>query len=77
METTKTNNQVLREIVASTGLSEPVALTIFNRGLGISGYGIDTWKALLASPTSPQFKPLEDGMLAHAKKAFEKLTMPG
>lgn len=76
METTKTNNQVLREIVGSTGLSEPVALTIFNRGLGIGGYGIDTWKALLANPESPQFKPLEDNMLEHAKQAFEKLKMP-
>ena len=77
MGSTKTNNEKLRELVASTGLSEAVALTIFNRGLAINGYSNDAWRALLASPESPKFKPLDDQMLEHAEQAFESLKLPG
>jgi hypothetical protein len=77
MGSTKTNNEKLREIVASTRLSEAVTLTIFNRGLGINGYSNDAWRALLASHDSPKFIPLDDHMLEHAEQAFENLKLPG
>lgn len=69
----KTNNERLRELVEGTGLSQPVALTIFNRGLGPAAYSVDTWKAFLVSPESKKFRPLKDELLAHAEKAFLKL----
>ena len=69
----KTNNERLRELVEGTGLSQPVALTIFNRGLGPAAYSVDTWKAFLVSPESKKFRPLKDELLAHAEKVFVKL----
>ena len=69
----KSNNERLRELLQGAGLSQPVALTIFNRGLGPAAYSLDTWKAFLASPESKKFRPLKDDLLAHAEKAFTKL----
>ncbi len=36
--TDKSNNQQLRELVEASGLTQAVALTVFNRGLGPAGY---------------------------------------
>lgn len=71
--TTKTNNERLRELVDSTGLSQVVALTLFNRGLGPAAYSESSWKAFFASPETTHFRPLKDDLLAHAEQVFEKL----
>lgn len=70
---TKTNNERLREIVEASGLTQPVALTVFNRGLGARPYSESTWKAFLSNPETTRFRPLSDEMLAHAEKQFGKL----
>lgn len=70
---TKTNNERLRELVAQTGLSQPVSLTIFNRGLGPAAYREDGWKALLANPETTRFQALKDELLVHAEKAFANI----
>ena len=70
----QSNNQRLRELVESTGLSQPGALTIFNRGLGPAAYSIDSWKAFLASPDAKKFRPLKVELLAHAEKEFVKFN---
>jgi hypothetical protein len=69
-----TNNQRLRELVESAGLPQAVAMTVFNRGLGIAACPESLWKALFAEPNSPQFKPLSDEWLVHARHQFAKLT---
>ena len=65
-----TNNQRLRAIVEQSGLSQPVALTIFNRGLGAAAYSMDSWKAFLASPETRRFRALKDELLVHAETVF-------
>ena len=74
MNPEQTNNERLRELIESSGLSQPVALTIFNRGLGPAGYSFDAWKAFLVSPESTKFRPFKDELLAHAEKQFAKLN---
>jgi hypothetical protein len=68
------NNQRLRELVENAGLPQAVAMTVFNRGLGIAACPESLWKALFAEPNSPQFKPLSDEWLFHARHQFAKLT---
>lgn len=68
------NNGRLRELIEASGVSQPVALTIFNRGLGVAGYSLNTWKAFLVSPDSKKFRPLKDDLLAHAEKSFAKYS---
>lgn len=67
-----TNNDRLRELIDAAGVTQAVALTIFNRGLGAAGYSMDTFKAFLARPDSAKFRALKDELLAHAEKQFEK-----
>jgi len=74
MNPIKSNNERLRKLVETSGLSQAVALTIFNRGFGVAGYSIDAWKAFLVSPDSKKFRPLKDELLTHAEKAFENLN---
>ncbi|MDP2449089.1 MAG: hypothetical protein Q8Q74_08055 [Polaromonas sp.] len=74
METeVKTNNRRLRELIEGAGISQPVALTLFNRGLGPAAYSESAWKSFLSSPSTTRFRPLGDDLLAHAEKVFEKL----
>jgi hypothetical protein len=68
-----TNNERLRELVANAGLTQPVALTIFNRGLGPAAYSESSWKAFFSSPDTTRFRALNDDLLAHAEKVFSKL----
>lgn len=70
----KSNNERLRELVKASGLTQPVALTIFNRGLGPARYSESTWKAFFCDPTTDRFRPLKDELLEHAEKAFGSLT---
>jgi hypothetical protein len=74
MNPTKTNNERLRELIALSGLTQPMALTVFNRGLGVAGYSMDAWKAFLVKPESKKFRPLKNDLLAHAEKSFSKLV---
>lgn len=67
------NNPRLRELIEEAGVTQAVALTIFNRGLGPAAYSMDTFKAFLASPASAKFRPLKDELLAHAEKQFAKV----
>ncbi len=70
----KTNNERLRELVETSGLTQAVALTVFNRGLGPAAYSESTWKAFFVKSDSPRFRPLKDELLAHAEKEFAKLA---
>jgi hypothetical protein len=70
----KTNNERLRELVEASGLTQAVALTVFNRGLGPAAYSESTWKAFFVKADSPRFRPLKDELLAHAEKEFAKLA---
>lgn len=68
----ETNNEKLRELVEASGLTQAVALTVFNRGLGPAAYSESAWKAFLSSPETTRFRPLSDELLAHAEKQFSK-----
>jgi hypothetical protein len=68
-----TNNERLRELVVSAGITQPVALTLFNRGLGPAAYSESAWKAFLSNPETTRFRHLNDELLAHAEKVFAKL----
>ena len=70
---TETNNQRLRELVEASGLTQPVALTVFNRGMGARPYSESAWKAFLSSPETTRFRALSDELLAHAERQFAKL----
>ena len=67
------NNARLRELIEEAGITQAVALTIFNRGLGPAAYSMDTFKAFLVNPSSAKFRPLKPELLAHAEKQFEKV----
>jgi hypothetical protein len=69
-----TNNERLRELVEASNLTQAVALTIFNRGLGSGAYSESAWKAYLSSPDTTRFRRLSDDMLAHAEKQFSKIS---
>lgn len=69
----KSNNERLRELVAGAGLVQPVALTIFNRGLGVRGLKESTWKGYFCDPATTRFRNFNDDLIAHAEKAFGPL----
>lgn len=73
MYTQKTNNERLRELVQAAGLTQPVALTIFNRGLGPAAYSESSWKAFFSSPETTRFRNFSDELLEHAEKVFGKI----
>jgi len=72
-KTPNPNNLRLRELIESSGLSQHVALTFFNRGLGPAAYSFDAWKSFLVTHESSKFRPLKDDLLAHAEKVFSKI----
>lgn len=41
----RTNDERLRDLVEASGLTQPVALTVFRRGRGLVAYSGSTWKA--------------------------------
>ena len=73
----KSNNQLLRELVEASGLTQAVALTVFNRGMGPAGYSESAWKAFLADPSAVRFRALSDELLAHAQKQFANVQSRG
>lgn len=64
------NNVRLRELVALSGLSSAVALTIFNRGLGANACTSSTWSAYLSDSGSPHYRELDAELLSHAETQF-------
>jgi len=71
---TKSSNERLRELVETSGLTQAVALTVFNRGLGAAGYSESAWKAFFSDPSGPRFRPLKEELLQHAENEFGKLS---
>lgn len=71
--TTKTNNERLRELIEESGLTQVVALTVFNRGMGARPYSMSAWKAFLSSPDTTRFRELSDDLMLHAEKQFARL----
>lgn len=69
----KTNNERLRDLVTVAGLSQPLALTLFNRGLGARGLKESTWKGYFCDPSTTRFRAFNDDLMAHAEKAFSNL----
>lgn len=67
------NNHRLRDLVAASGLSTVVAMTVFNRGLGAAGCTETQWKGFLADAGSARFVPLSDDWLAHAVEQFARI----
>lgn len=65
-----TNNDHLRALIAGTGLTQDAALARFNRGFGIRGIKMTTWKAYLCRPDTTRFRKFSDEMLKHAEKVF-------
>lgn len=70
---TLTNNERLRQLVKGTGLSQPAALTLFNRGFGIRGIKESSWKGYFCDPDTTRFRGLSDDLLVHAEKVFGPL----
>lgn len=68
-----TNNERLRQLVEVTGLTQPAALTLFNRGFGIRGLKESTWKGYFCDPSTTRYRNINDEMLAHAEKVFGPL----
>ena len=73
MNPKQSNNDRLRELIEEAGVTQPVALTIFNRGLGPAAYSWDTFKAFLVNSEAAKFRPLKDELLEHAEKQFAKV----
>jgi hypothetical protein len=72
----KNNNERLRELIERTGLSQPQALALFNRGLGPAAYSASAWKSFLVNPASARFRPLKDALLKHAEKELYLAGVP-
>lgn len=70
---TNINNERLRELVAGSGLTQPAALAIFNRGFGIRGIKESTWKGYFCDPLTTRFRRFNDELMAHAEKVFAPL----
>lgn len=67
-----TNNERLRALVNESGLAQPDALALFNRGL-VKPYSLSVWKAYLADPASARWRRFDDALLAHAEKVLGKI----
>jgi len=65
-----TNNERLRQLVEGAGLVQPVALTIFNRGLGVRGLKESTWKGYFCDPSTTRYRGFNDDLMEHAEKVF-------
>ena len=66
-----TNNERLRQLVEESGLSQPKALELFNKGL-VKPYSLSAWKAYLGNPESARWRPFDSALLKHAEKRFAK-----
>lgn len=74
MNTNKpTNNERLKQLLKGAGLTQPAALTLFNRGLGVRGLKESTWKGYFCAPESKRYRGFNDELLTHAEKIFGPL----
>ncbi len=64
---TPENNRRLCELVESAGLSEAVAITLFNRGRS-RPVTHSEFRAWTAQPESPRWRALADDDLVHAER---------
>jgi len=64
---TPENNRRLCELVESAGLSEAVAITLFNRGRS-RPVTHSEFRAWMAQPESPRWRALPDDELVHAER---------
>jgi len=67
------NNARLRELIEGNGLTQAMALALFNRGQ-VRAITESGWKAWLAAPESVRWRELSDPYLAHAEKVFSKVA---
>jgi hypothetical protein len=67
------NNERLRELIETAGLTQAAALTLFNRGQ-VRPISLSGWKAWLAESDSGRWRELSDAYLAHAEKVFAKVA---
>jgi hypothetical protein len=67
------NNERLRELIETAGLTQAAALTLFNRGQ-VRPISLSGWKAWLAEPNAERWRELSDAYLAHAEKVFGKVV---
>jgi hypothetical protein len=63
------NNQRLCQMVQSAGLSEAVAITLFNRGRR-QPVTHSEFRAWMAAPHSARWRALADDDLLHAERMF-------
>ena len=61
----KDNGQILREIIAQTGLSQQKALDKFNHGQA-RPLSLSQWKAYIADKDSARRSPCPDWVIEHA-----------
>lgn len=73
MTAAKTANQRLAELVKGAALTQPAALALFNRGLGIRGIKESTWKGYFCSPESSRYRRLRPEYLSRATRVFGPL----
>lgn len=67
------NNQELRMLWESTGLTQPEALALINAGQVRPIAALSTWKAYMADPDVARRRECPDEILAHAKKILLKV----
>lgn len=72
----KSTNERLRELVDGARLTQPAALTIFNRGFGIRGLKESTWKGYFCKPGTTRYRGFDPELLEHAEKVFRPLQQP-
>lgn len=66
------NNLALRELWASTGLSQPDALALVNKKQ-LRPIALSTWKAYMAGTDVARRRVCPDEILAHSKKVLAKV----
>jgi hypothetical protein len=69
---TVTNNDKLKMLVKSRGLTQTAALDIFNQGLGVRGIKESTWKGYFCNPESTRYRSFNDDLMGHAEKVFNE-----
>ncbi len=67
-----TNTQLV-QLVAASGLSPAVAMTIFNRGRGGAACTESQWKGFLAEPGMLRYLELSADQFAHAVHQFARI----
>ena len=66
------NNEALRKLWESTGLSQAEALALVNKKQ-LRPIALSTWKAYMAGPEVARRRECPTEILSHAKKVLEKV----